>query len=508
MDSKKQPKYQYTLMVLVCVLILSSCTGRYFRQASQAPSLSKPKLLFEQPALEYWSGIAFNGTKIGFSHFHQTPSPHDKNRFDIYSEAYFRFRFLLIDKKVNLKSHDLVTADLSLIRFDYAIGLDDSQLAVSGQLNGSQLTMTIHSGGETIRQSIPTASPVYPSSAILLYPLVHGLEVGRQYRYDVFDGQTQKIKPVEQEITAYEESDLYTGPAFKVQTRFRGQSVTTWMDHRGVPLLEMSLGGTVISALESQKDALRYLTQAAFNKSETLLDFSLIKSDPLNHAPENLQSMTVVISGLTDTDDLPDDERQACHLKGNAAICQISKFSTLSNVEKTTIPGGLGANRRYLLPTFSISSEHPDIRRIAHEIVSGAQDDQQRLRALIGWMQAHVKREAVDVFTALDVLKSRRAECQGHAMLFAAFARSLDIPTRIVNGIVYVPRLNGFLYHSWNESLIEGRWVAVDPIFNQLPADATHVKIVEGGELSDLMPLVNLIGKLSVKILSASVVSN
>ena len=452
---------------------------------------------------EYWTGIVFNGAKIGFSHFRLSPSADDRTRFDIYSEAYFRFRFLLIDKKVNLQSHDLVAADLSLIRFDYTMDLDDSRLAISGQQNGNRLTVTIRSRGETTRRSIPVASPVYPSSAILLYPLLHGLEVGRHHSYVVYDGQTHKIETVEQDISAYEESDLYEGPAFKIRTRFKGQTVTTWMDSRGMPLLEMSLGGVVISALESQTEAQRYLAQAAFNKDEDLLDFSLIKSDTLGHAPDRLQSMTVSIEGLADSIPLPDDERQVCMRNDKVVICQISKSSTVPNARQKSVLGPLDSNRRYLLPTVAISSKHPDIRRMAQEISATADNDRQRIHKLVDWMQTHIKREAVDVFTALDVLKSRRAECQGHAMLYAAFTRSLDIPTRVVNGIVYVPRFNGFLYHSWNESLIEGRWVAVDPTFSQIPADATHVKFLEGEDLSALLPLVEMIGKLNVRILSA-----
>ena len=106
------------------------------------------------------------------------------------------------------------------------------------------------------------------------------------------------------------------------------------------------------------------------------------------------------------------------------------------------------------------------------------------------------------MFTALDVLKGGRAECQGHALLYAAFARTLGIPTRIVNGIVYAPDFRGFLYHSWNESIVDGRWVAVDPTLGQIPVDATHIKLLEGQNLSDLMPLVDMIGKLKVRILS------
>jgi hypothetical protein len=49
---------------------------------------------------------------------------------------------------------------------------------------------------------------------------------------------------------------------------------------------------------------------------------------------------------------------------------------------------------------------------------------------------------------------------------------------------------------------VNGRWVAVDPTFVQLPADATHIKLIEGERPSDLLPLVDLIGKLQVRIIS------
>jgi transglutaminase-like putative cysteine protease len=104
----------------------------------------------------------------------------------------------------------------------------------------------------------------------------------------------------------------------------------------------------------------------------------------------------------------------------------------------------------------------------------------------------------VDVFTALDVLDGGKAECQGHALLFAAFARTLDIPTRVVNGIVYSPRFQGFLYHTWNESHVDGRWLAIDATFGQIPVDATHIKLVEGHSPSDLAPLTEMIGRIGV----------
>lgn len=40
-----------------------------------------------------------------------------------------------------------------------------------------------------------------------------------------------------------------------------------------------------------------------------------------------------------------------------------------------------------------------------------------------------------------DVSNDRHAECQGHTCLYAAFTRSLGIPTRLVNWLVYSAEL-------------------------------------------------------------------
>jgi hypothetical protein len=41
----------------------------------------------------------------------------------------------------------------------------------------------------------------------------------------------------------------------------------------------------------------------------------------------------------------------------------------------------------------------------------------------------------------------------------------------------------------------------VDPIFGRPEADATHLKLVEGEDLADLMPLTESVGKLGLRVL-------
>jgi transglutaminase-like putative cysteine protease len=142
------------------------------------------------------------------------------------------------------------------------------------------------------------------------------------------------------------------------------------------------------------------------------------------------------------------------------------------------------------------------IKQTADRIVKEASGTLNRIQLLVDWIQENIEQEPVDVFTALDVFEDRKAECQGHSYLYTAFARALGIPTRVINGIVYSREHQGFLYHTWAESLVGGYWIAVDPTLRQIPADATHIKLIEGELISELLPLVDLVGHMGVRIIA------
>ncbi len=341
---------------------------------------------------------------------------------------------------------------------------------------------------------------LYPTSVIHLYPALHGLEVGRRYSYQVYDGETQTVDTVTQSVLAYEESDLFPGKAFKIKTKLHGQKTTTWIDGEGRPLLEMALRGVLISGLESEEMAKRYLTQAALNKADLLLDFSLVKSDISIRDPGEVTFMEVIVSGIDQGFALPTDRLQRCERRGEEVNCQISTPGRADTGERD-FPN-LVAAERYLQSSFTVPSRNEAIRTLAGEIAGDAKGTLAQIRALVEWMEKHIKREAVDVFTAMDVLSGRKAECQGHTFLYAAFARALEIPTRVVNGIVYSSYYQGFLYHTWAESLVKGGWVPVDPTLGQVRADATHLKLLEGERSSDLLPLVDVIGRLEIEIVT------
>ena len=107
------------------------------------------------------------------------------------------------------------------------------------------------------------------------------------------------------------------------------------------------------------------------------------------------------------------------------------------------------------------------------------------------------KQVTITVPSAVEVLDTRRGDCNEHTILFVALARAVGLPARTAAGLVYA---NGnFYYHAWPEVYL-GEWVAVDPTFGQFPADASHLRFTIGG-LARQMELIRLIGRVSLDVI-------
>lgn len=477
--------------IIALFVTLQGCTGLSFKEAI-APPAATQYALHEWPYEEYWTGIVFNGNKIGFSHLQISLDEKRPGTYLISSKASMHFRFLAVDKKVNLYSRDWVNPDLTINGFVYDYDMDGNQLKLYGVVRNNVLTVVIDSSAGQTTEQYPLLRPLYPTSVINLFPAFQGMSPDARYVYDVYDGESQRMTTLSQHVENFESSDLYAGEAYKIKTSMHGQDVTTWINTGAKPLLEMSMNDIFIAELESEEMAKRYLTQAALNQEESLLNFSLIGTDQPLFLPRETNLLELELSGTGDMYDFPNDMRQQCKGSGDITRCRIN--GSLSPVEISDM------NRNYLNSSLAIPTHHPTINRIVGVITQDKASDSEKLSAIMDWIQTHIDPVATDVFTALDVLQQRKAECQGFSYLFASFARSAGIPTRLVNGIVYSEQHDGFLYHTWVESQIDGNWQSIDPIFGQLHADATHIKFVEGDNTADLTPLLSVIGKLSARI--------
>ena len=289
---------------------------------------------------------------------------------------------------------------------------------------------------------------------------------------------------------------MFDEKAFKIKTDVLGLSTTTWLDDNGLPQLELSMRGTLISALEPETYAKEYLTQAALAKSDQFLTYSKIPVTATIQNPRKLTTMRVRINGIPETFELFNTSMQQCQKDNNAWVCQIESDEKVTD-NRQTIPA---STIHDIQPSITVNSTAKNIIKLAHDITAPSTDPNDQVQHILDWMNDNIEKAVVDSFNSLDVLAQRKAECQGHSLLYAALTRSLGIPTRLLNGVVYSEDFDAFLYHTWVENYVDHHWQAIDPTFGQRHADATHIALIEGEELAELIALLPLIGKLEIEL--------
>ena len=79
-----------------------------------------------------------------------------------------------------------------------------------------------------------------------------------------------------------------------------------------------------------------------------------------------------------------------------------------------------------------------------------------------------------------------------------ALARAAGIPAKEVAGVAYTPAPRPcFAWHAWAEIHDGAQWVTIDPTWNQVYVDATHLKLSDG---SSDFAWIDLLGGLGLKV--------
>jgi len=455
---------------------------------------------------EAWFGVILNGKKkVGFNHYKIEKSQSAPEIYKITSQAFLKFSFLGMSEEINLIETDFVNPDLSLTRFSGEQRIGNKKLLVEGEVKDKDNELSVKIKDENIvhSQKFKLKEKLYSSIAPNLYPVLKGLKIGEVYKYQIYSLEAQSLQNITQKILSYEKSDLYQGPAFKVRTSIGllSLNVDSWINSDGETLLEMAMGGFLITMKEDEVSAKKFIYEESFAKDDVLLDFSLVKADKPIPDPRKLKTLHLKLIGIDEDNAIISDDRQKANRVTENGISKIEYLieSQPPNSEVSIrLPVEDPILNKFLKPSLQVQSYHQEIIDKSKEILGHEKDSLSAVRKLTQWVSKEIEDKLVDSFSALNVLHSKKGECQAHTYLYTALARASGIPTRVVSGIVYVED-KGFLYHTWAESYV-GYWIAVDPTFGQIPADATHIKLAVGETFNDLSPLINIIGRIRAEI--------
>jgi transglutaminase-like putative cysteine protease len=163
--------------------------------------------------------------------------------------------------------------------------------------------------------------------------------------------------------------------------------------------------------------------------------------------------------------------------------------------------------------TAAADGRDPRIKALTGEALEGVGTDPTvRAEALRRFVRRHIKAKdlSVGMATASEVARTRTGDCTEHAVLLAAMLRSAGIPARAASGLMYVDQFIGqrgvFGYHMWTQAWLDGRWVDLDAMLDDVAFDATHITLSvsdldETGMTNDLVQMVPIIGNLQIDVL-------
>ena len=459
-------------------------------------SAATPPKKLDKPSLsEHWFGIYVDNERVGF-YRQKISETADGYRFE--GDGNVRMKVMTFSKEASMRETYLVAKNLTLRSFDVEQAINGVASRVSGKVADGKLRVKSENNGKISEKQLKFKGEIYPGPALNIFPLMRDVTPGKAYKTTTFDAEEVKLKEVK--ITVQGEEKTPDGqPALKLRNDlYPFVSNDIWVDAQGNTLLESVRDGLVTTKAESPKLLGSFVGDLAISKKDLIYDFSLVRVDPPIRDLPKLTGLTVEISGWDDALPLLQEGGQTVEKSGEGRIV----VRTGVSVPSAPPPAAAVAKDSYLKPAEKIEAAAPEIVAKAKELAAGKKEPKEIAQILTAWTADWLKDTVDDGGSALVSLKERSGNCQTHARLYTALARAAGIPTRFVSGLVY-QNGKGFLYHSWAESLLGDRWVAVDPTYNQLPADSTHLKFFEGHTQEDLAPIIAIIGRIKIAVQDA-----
>ncbi len=485
-------------VVLCACLWFTSCVYTDLRsKMAGSPAVDAPAdgygSVGKFPFKEAWYGMYFHEDKVGYSHYRMEPAG---DNFIIHSESLMRLTAMKNTNEVQMKEAVTVRPDLSMIAFDSSVRMNETTLKMNGNMQADLFLISMDVDGQKMNREYPVEGKLYHTSAISLLPALKGLKEGRTNSFTIFNPEKQGMDKIEQLVMAVKGEPGPNNAVWKVKNNYGNSVVYSWLNPAGQTVLEKALEGQLITVVEDETTAKKFLEKKKAGR-DVILDLSLVKTAKPLPTPSTIRFLKLKVSGV-DPSLIPEDHRQKkSDVSGDSFALtvtseDVSRFKEVSP-KGQAMPSGM---ENYLASTVSIPATHPEIVDQSNKIVSKNDSPFEKVAQLNTWTAKNITGKMQDSFTALAVLRSKGGECQAHANLYTALARAQNIPSRVITGLVYSEGL-GFLYHAWAESYVNG-WLAVDPTFGQLPADATHIKINEDGS-DGAQSLMKLVGKIKIE---------
>jgi hypothetical protein len=482
------------VVVLWGVMIGLLIQKTHFKKPEQSSEISSKTATIKE-ARRDWMEIYLKESKVGYSMTQIDPVGED---FVVWEEVVLNLNLMGQASAMRTNIRSIVDREFRLKQFTLRIDSGVVRFQMSGKVEGREMLIETGEGTRKKTHAIPLAGPPVTGSGMSLFFRERPLATGESFEFLIFDPSTMTQKRVVVGVVGRDSVVInrIRYDAFRLETEMWGQKLIFWLNEAGEVLKEKGFMGLTLirsSAAAAPRDI----------KGDDAYDFyemaSIDVKPKLRHA-ERLTYLRLKVDGLEKAHfdaDILNRGRQ----RFSGDLLEITQEKRpLKAGYMLPFPDVPGEMDPYLIPGFNIQSDDDEIVEQAREIVGDTKDPVIAARRLMGWVYHHVeKRPVLSLPSAIEVLKTRAGDCNEHAVLLTALLRAAGIPARECVGLAYAN--DRFFYHAWTEAYVDG-WVTMDATLNQMPTDATHIKLVQGG-LDRQTEIIPLIGKLKLAIVDS-----
>lgn len=493
--SKKRTTFHIIGAVFVCfwlVMIGLLVKKVHFQETTPESDIEIAAISIDSPQRE-WKEIYLNRTKVGYAT--DLIKPFEGGYF-IQEEIFLKLNLMGLGSGVHTLTQSRLDKQFLLKSFRFSMTSGVVTYQLSGKMKDGYLEVETGKGEDKRTHTIKFATQPMIGSGLAHFFRSRKIQVGETFRLPVFDPSTMAYKEIFIKVAAKDPVEVYgiRYDAFRLEGEMWGQKVNFWLDENGVTLKEEGFMG--LTTIKSS--AARAPRDIEGTGVEDLYEMTAIKVDKRLPDPKKLRSLRLQVDGI-DSATIDTGAWAGTRQSFHENILEIKREKVPSKSSFALPYEAYGDEiKRFLDPEFNIESDHDEIIKQARSIAGKDKDPIFVSRKLMNWVYKNLeKRPVVSVPSAIEVLRTRMGDCNEHAALLTALLRASGIPARLSIGLVYTRQK--FFYHAWTEAYL-GEWVTMDATQNQMPADVSHIKLVEGN-LDKQVEIAGLIGTLKLKVL-------
>ncbi len=441
-----------------------------------------------------WYGLYFNGEKVGY--LLKEIDELESGEINVIEDAHFMISMSgakqdmsIYSKRAYAPTGDLLYIDAEMKdpaqTSTFHAAIQEDTLMLKSVLGGAIREDAFPKPAETLTDAMRHALWVRTAPA-----------TGEVINFSVFEPMYQKEVSGISRIVGTEER-IFNGVAtrvYEIHTVLDLMDIesTSYVTDSGVTVEDV-VAGVFTMRLEPEMAA----KDVDYNV-DTMVSNAVTLKSPIKN-PRTREWLRLTLKGPLREQHLFNDIRQTTRMQGADADFYAER-TDLSQLTLPELPITDETLHEYLISDTYIQSEAPQVVEKAKEIVGDEKNPLVITETLCEWVSKNMR----NVFSArlsntLEALDSMEGDCTEHTVLFVGLARAAGLPAKMSAGLIYVDNEQpGFYFHQW-ASVWLGEWIDVDPAFNQIPVDVTHIKFAEG-DLFRQAKILPLIGRLQIEV--------